>query len=142
IEFQELLKEENLNLKKDIIENLHSQNKIAQLINRFDYFSSVDISVLNNAILILTILYENREKYEIRESEILKHLALNVQYKIDDKKEKKLDTTTWLKSYVFEGDILSIKNKLFLLGKLWTSKNENQLWRFTENYISRSVSKL
>ena len=145
-EFEDLFdKDINTQLLVSYVLEIIEANKTNQLINRFNYYNSENLSDLRRSILIISILWKYRNVYQLVESELLRQLATftEVLFKTTDNAVADIHNTAndkaWIKDNIFNGSILNIADQLVLLGHLWKSKNENNLWNFEEDEISRMI---
>jgi hypothetical protein len=140
-EFKKILNAE-LNELGDLIEDLYKTKKIQQLFNRIEYFDSEDDKSIKQIIIVLLILFERRSYYQLYEVYIENQIAKLVDFHFKQIKSKRA-FSDWLKENIFNiNNIISDYNKLILFGKLWASKNQNDLWKIDEKYIFDSVIKL
>jgi hypothetical protein len=116
------------------IDNLNNNNKLNELLRRFEYFNASDINNLNWTILILGILFEKRAQYKLEEKEILNLLNLFVERQISVNINSEV-VGEWLVKNLFD-NILSTENKLSLYGQIWHNKKN---WGIESNKFSKLI---
>lgn len=141
-EFIDLIKDEDIIRINTGLTNLFDENKINQLINRFEYFKADDEGKLNIVIIILLQLYDNRSTLEILEHSTLDLLDKLVQVKVELHKESPEILVSWVKENIFESENIATINKINLLSRLWNFKIENQSWGLKDDYIIEKAKSL
>ncbi|WP_198034963.1 P-loop NTPase fold protein [Winogradskyella sp. J14-2] len=141
-EFNLVIHEGDIEKRHEILENLHTQNKFLQLLDRLDYYNTDKHLILSQITLVLFRLYEKRTDYNITDQQLLNRIAVYVERLIQDNDKVNQEQVNWMKADIFEGNLLSTENKLNILGELWEAKEDNNLWHLTEEYISKKTLEL
>ncbi|WP_162880261.1 KAP family P-loop NTPase fold protein [Mariniflexile rhizosphaerae] len=139
-EFQTLIQEDDFNIRQDLIKKIFQEGKIPQLFNRLDYFNSDNQEIQRNIVLILLNIQNNIKEFKVNEQEVLNKIAVYVEKQISkDGNADNYGIIAWLKANIFEGENLSIENKVLIIGELWESKTETNLWEIDEDYIAENA---
>jgi len=141
-EFESLIKEKEIRQIKTSLHNLYSKNKIEQLINRFEYFSTDNEEQLNKVIIILLQLFDSTYKFNIAQTTTLNLLGKLLHAKIESNKENQDVLYSWIKKNIFDTSNISTLNKINLLDELWKSKRNNKSWWLTEDFITGEAKNL
>ncbi|MEE1962055.1 P-loop NTPase fold protein [Allomuricauda taeanensis] len=137
---QELLAFETPKDLQGIVLELHSKKKLPQFLKKLQWFEPSDTKELKKIIQILLYLYQVKNDYGLNIIEIEHRLAIYVRDLLSKKHGEPKENSSWLWDKIFGDDYLTLENKIFLLGDLWDSKNENNLWLFsTEQIISKAI---
>jgi predicted KAP-like P-loop ATPase len=118
------------------------QEKLSQLIKRFDDFNTNDEHKIKRTIQILIILFDQREYYKLYGTELLILLETYVQRLLSINKERIVDSSTWIQTNIFEAQELSIETRIYLFSHVWKSKADVKYWNLSDIYISTKVIEL
>lgn len=135
-EFNNIIDLSNSNHLIDNLNRLSDENKIEQLINRFEYFSTQNEDLLDNTIIIVLQLFDKNKELKINEASILKILSDFIHSKKLLNKEKTPRFINWIIKHVFESDTISTINRIQILSELWKSKFENNNWELKDTQIA------
>lgn len=136
-EFKEILNAQQQNLQQ-LIENLNETKKIQQLLNRIEYYNSLEEENIKRLIIVLLILLEKRNEYQLDNINLINYIEKLIESHLKDiKTEHKF--SDWLKETVFESDLLSDSSKLIIIEKLWKFRAQNSLWEIDEKYITKKA---
>lgn len=128
----------DLSLSKDnltqYIDNLHSQNKVNELVKRFDYFNTNEDLKIKGALIVVCILYERSNIYNLYEYTLLKTLN-ELANKFLSNNDDKSKISTWIENNVFSK--LSDDKLITLISDIWKANHfTGDVWGFDQNQIN------
>ena len=141
-DFEELLSFKNPENLKSIIINLWSSQKLPQFLKKLQWFEPSDLAQLKKIILILLHLYQEKNNLNINEIEVDKRLAINAGLLLQKEYEVVQKNSEWLWENIFGNNYLTLSKQIFLLGDLWDSQHENNLWGFEKEKIAAKAVEL
>lgn len=141
-EFEELFINEIETLKSQLYQ-LEKSEKLVQLIDRLKYFNTSDEEKIKSLMNILIILYEKRIDFTLYEVDLLNLIEKFITEFFKITKEKKEDetvVTTWIEEALFNNDNFLEETRLTLLGYTWKSKELNNRWNLSDEFIIHKTS--
>lgn len=121
-EFVELFSDAEEKLKQHI-NDLFSNKKLNQVLTRFEYFNIEDKVNLEKAILILSLIYDSGENFNINSFNVTKLLNEFVKKIVIIDNENNI--ANWLLEFILPK--LSTKNQLLLITELWADVENSKL---------------
>jgi hypothetical protein len=140
-DFEELMAFESTEDLKLIVFNLNSYKKLPQFLKKLKWFKPTNLNEIKKIIQVLLHLYQVKNDYQLNRIEIEKRLAIHVQKLLteNEKYGNREENSSWLWDEIFVGQYLTLDNKIYLLGDLWDAKDENFLWGFNEQKVSKKA---
>lgn len=124
---------------KDYLNQLFTQNKLNQLLERLD-FVKPKLLVDYRAILeTLVLLYDNRVDYNLNDIVLFKKLELFVDQLLKQTKgNNDVKAIKLLENSIFENELTSLETRLRLLSELWIEQRYKNLWNLEEQYVQQT----
>lgn len=135
-EFNNLFLESEIDGINVLIDVIQNDNKIDQLLNRFEYFNTDNQTNIERAINIALILFERKEDLGLNEHSLLKLLVnlMDINIKLNHPSYE-VTVIPWIKKNIFESSFISTVNKIKIINFVWKLKHGNQRWPLDEIYI-------
>ncbi|WP_282116642.1 KAP family P-loop NTPase fold protein [Cellulophaga baltica] len=122
-----------------------SNEKVRNALANFGYFKPSNEIELKSSILFHSFLLENRNTFSVDETTVIKSMA-KVVYAYQGIEaifsNPDSDLSKWIKKELFEEKYFSEETKLLILGYIWDSKFDDNLWGIEEEYFRENVPKL
>lgn len=141
-DYKSLILFENLEQLKKVIKELNDNKKLPQFLKKLKWFESKDAKELKQIIQILIYLFEVKNDYNLNVLDVDKKLSIYAQEILKKKYGGSDQNSEWLWEKIFDEQFLSIQNQILLLGDLWDSKNDNNLWGFSIEKVSKKAIEL
>lgn len=141
-DFENILSFSDLDDLTKKVFDLNSQKKLPQFLKKLQWFAPIDLEQLKRIIEILLHLYQVKKDYGLNHVEIDNRLDNCVKKLIDEKYDPDKENSNWLWENIFDKDYFSIDNQIYILGDLWASKNDNYLWGFSVEEVSKKAIEL
>tara|TARA_R110002126_G_scaffold9840_1_gene44209 strand:- start:12492 stop:15221 length:2730 start_codon:yes stop_codon:yes gene_type:complete len=138
-EFKDLLKHENIENLKSEIYNLDANNKLHQLLKKLKWFKATSPEELKKVIQILIHLYQVKDEYSLNGVDVDERLNYFNKELFTKEYGESAENAKWLWNKLFTEDHLSLDKKIYLIGEIWSSRNENGLYEFTKDHISEKA---
>ncbi|CAM4322733.1 P-loop NTPase fold protein [Zobellia nedashkovskayae] len=138
-EFKDLLNFKNIEVLKSDISNLDANHKLLQLLKKLKWFKATNTDILKKVIQILIHLYQMKDEYSLNGVDVNERLNFYNKELFTKEFGESAENAKWLWNKLFTEDNLSLDKKIYLIGEIWSSRNENELWKFSKDDISEKA---
>ena len=141
-EFEVLFNVEKQGLELEILK-IKQLDKEEQLIRRLEYYSTDNEQKLKRVIEFMMMIYQingAEYRFDIDTYKIIEKFTARLYDLMQE--DRTADYRKWLDDSIFSDKAFSEESRLTLLGTIWMIKDNNELWHFTQKYVSDKVLEL